>query len=450
MEVRNIFNRISAWVTNLSVRLQAIPRAWLLGVMTALLVGIGLLLVQSSMAQHAARDGAQAEADAQLALEDLNQLLTDAETGQRGYLLTLDPAYLEPYNRATRLLPDSLAAVKLRFMQNTDPAVAENLTPLTDLIRTKLDELGSTVRAAQAGDSPAALALVRTGQGKQAMDQIRRHLAALAQIQRESRDAAFDDANSAEARVVPLLLAMWLVLLVLLWTGYHGEQARARAEIAAAQTAQLRELNERNELLARELAHRVRNLFGVVLSLIGLAARKPGTTAEVIGDITQRVHALSRAHNVATGDVSGEVELSALLESLCQPYRTGDDAQPAIVLSGSDELVPASMVSPFALIVHELATNAAKYGALSVPGGQVSITWRAGESDAGEAAVPLQIEWRETGGPPPSATKDNADQPGSGFGQRMTQAAMRQIGGTLEREFPPAGAVVRMTVTRPT
>ncbi len=443
MEVRNVRNRISPWAASLSLRLQALPRAWLLGAMTALLVGIGLLLVQSSMAQRAARDSALAEADAQMGLESLNQALTDAETGQRGYLLTLDPAYLEPYNRAVKLLPDSLAAVKLRFMQNTDPAVAEHLGPLSDLIRTKLDELGSTVRSAQAGDSVTALERVRTGQGKRTMDQIRPHLAALAQIQRESRDAAFDAANRAEARVVPLLLAMWLVLLALLWTGYHGEQARARAEIAAAQTTQLRELNERNELLARELAHRVRNLFGVVLSLIGLSARQPGTTAEVIGDITQRVHALSRAHNVATGEVSGAVELSALLESLCQPYHTGDAARPTIVLGGTDEVVPAYMVSPFALIVHELATNAAKYGALSVPGGQVAITWSTAGPDA-----PLEIEWRETGGPPPSLAKDNSDQPGGGFGQRMTQAAMRQMGGTLERQLLPEGALVRMTIKR--
>ena len=444
MEIRDTIARARPWVRNLLMRLQAVPRAGLLALMTALLVGIGLLLVQSSMAQRAARDSALAEADAQMALVNLGQSLTDAEAGQRGYLLTLDPDYLEPYNRAVRHLPDNLAAVKLRFMQNTDPAVEVHLSPLNELIRTKLDELGSTVRAAQAGDSAAALDLVRTGQGKQVMDRIKGHLAALAQIQRESRNAAFDQANQAEARVVPLLLAMWLVLLALLWTGYHGERARARAEIAAAQTAQLRELNERNELLARELAHRVRNLFGVVLSLIGLAARKPGTTAEVIDDITQRVHALSRAHNVATGETSGEVELSALLESLCQPYRTGDAAHLTIELDGPAEVVPAYMVSPFALIVHELATNAAKYGALSVPGGQVQISWRTTAD-----ALLLEIEWRERGGPSPSATRDHDDQPGSGFGQRMTQAAMRQIGGSLTREFPPEGAIIRMAITRP-
>ena len=443
MKFREAIDRVQPRVRSLTARLQTIPRAWLLAVMTALLIGIGLLLVQSVMAQHVARDSALAEADAQLALENLNQSLTDAETGQRGYLLTLDPAYLEPYNRAVKSLPDDLAAVKLRFMQNTDPAVDQNLPPLDDLIRSKLAELASTVRAAQAGDGAAALELVRTGQGKQVMDRIRSHMSRLGQVQRQSRDAAFDQANRAEARVVPLLLAMWLVLLALLWTGYHGERARARAEIAAGQAAQLRELNERNELLARELAHRVRNLFGVVLSLIGLSARQPGTTAEVIGDITQRVHALSRAHNVATGDVAGAVELAALLGSLCQPYGTGDAARPTVVLSGPPEVVPAYMVSPFALIVHELATNAAKYGALSVPGGQVTISWSEAAGDA-----PLEIEWRESGGPPPSAANENSDQPGSGFGQRMTQAAMRQIGGTLAREFPLEGAVIKLTVTR--
>lgn len=427
----------------LLARLQAIPRAWLLAAMTALLVGIGLLLVQSAMAQRIARDNALAEADAQVALENLNQSLVDAETGQRGYLLTLDPAYLEPYRSAVRQLPANLDAVRLRFMQSTDPAVGAHLAPMSDLVRTKLDELARTISAAQAGDQAAALDLVRTGQGKQAMDLIRAHLAALAQIQRQSRDAAFDAANRAEGRVVPLLLAMWLVLLALLWTGYHGERARARAEIAAAQTDQLRDLNARNELLARELAHRVRNLFGVVLSLIGLCARKPGTTAEVVDEITQRVHALSRAHNVATGDASGDVELAALLESLCQPYQAGDVAQPTIVLNGPSEVVPAYMVSPFALVVHELATNAAKYGALSVPGGCVRISWNKQQDDA-----PLQIEWREVGGPVPDPAKDKADQPGSGFGQRMTEAAMRQIGGKLTRAFPPEGAVITLEIAR--
>ncbi len=439
MEQRDWPSQIKQLARAAAVRLQSIPRAWLLAGMTALLVAIGLLLVQSAMAQRAARDGALAEADAQIALENLYHSLVDAETGQRGYLLTLDPAYLEPYNRAAAQLPDNLAAVKLRFMQNTDPAVDQHLSPMNALIQAKLDELGRTIRAAQAGDGVVALELVRSGQGQQVMDQIRRHLAALGQIQRESRDAAFANANDAEARVVPLLLAMWLVLLAVLWTGYHGERARARAEIAAAQASQLRELNARNELLARELAHRVRNLFGVVLSLIGLAARKPGSVAEVVEEITQRVHSLSRAHNIATGEASNEVQLSELLISLCKPYSSSDTSRPTIVFDGEDQALPAQMVSPFALVIHELATNAAKYGALSVPDGQVTITWRTADGN-----TPLEVEWRESGGPPPSEA--NSDQVSGGFGQRMTQAAMRQMGGTLECTFPPEGAIIRLMI----
>ena len=441
MEQRDWQGQIKQWARSGALQLQQIPRAWLLAGMTALLVAIGLLLVQSSMAQRAARDGALAEADAQIALENLNRSLVDTEIGQRGYLLTLDPAYLEPYNRAAAQLPDNLAAVKLRFMQNTDPAVDQNLSPMNALIQTKLDELGRTIRAAQAGDGVVALELVRSGQGQQTMDQIRSHMAALGRIQRESRDAAFASANDAEARVVPLLLAMWLVLLAVLWTGYHGERARARAEIAAAQANQLRELNARNELLARELAHRVRNLFGVVLSLIGLAARKPGSTAEVVDEITQRVHSLSRAHNVATGEASSEVQLAELLASLCQPYNGDETSRPTIVLDGEDQALPAQMVSPFALVIHELATNAAKYGALSVPDGQVTISWRKSDGDR-----PLVVEWRESGGPPPAEA--NSDQVSGGFGQRMTQAAMRQMGGTLECTFPPEGAIIRLMIAR--
>ncbi len=442
MGFREGLNRLARRVAPAIARAQAIPRAWMLAAMTVLLVTIGLLLVQSSMAQHAARDSALAEADAQMALENLRQSLVDAETGQRGYLITLDPAYLEPYDRALRALPDQLAAVKLRFMQNSDPGIDQHLGPLDDLIRTRLGLMSSSIASARAGDVAAATDLVRSGQGKAAMDQIRRHLAALGQIQRISRDSAFDQASRAESRIVPLLLAMWLVLIALVWTGYHGEQARARAEIAAAQTDQLRDLNARNELLARELAHRVRNLFGVVLSLIGLSARKPGTTSEVVGDITQRVHALSRAHNVATGDVSGDVELDALLRSLCEPYQTGDKAE-TITLHGAKEVVPAYMVSPFALVFHELATNAAKYGALSVPGGRVQVAWSRGPD--GEL---LRIEWREVGGPSPASAQATGTQPGGGFGQRMTEAAMRQIGGKLTREFPAEGAIITLEIAR--
>ena len=429
--------------------LLAIPRMYRLVLLTVILVGTGVLLVQSTMAQRSARNEALAEADAQIALEALNQNLVDAETGQRGYLLTLDPAYLEPYNRARAQMADRLADVKLRFMQDTDPAVSAHVDPLPDLVSVKLDELARTIEYARNGDSATALAVVRSNHGKQTMDTLRGHLAALAQIERARRDRMFRDAYGAEDRMVPLLLAMWAALILLVWTGYHGERQRALAEAQAAQAVQLRALNSQNELLARELAHRVRNLFGVVLSLVGLAARRPGTTAEVIADISGRIHSLGRAHSVGMVAAANEVPLEDLLRNLCEPYLQPGAVR--ITLDGPAQVVPARMVSPLALVVHELATNAAKYGALSVADGCVAVNWSAPADDQ-----PFVIEWRETGGPPPAPETDPGTDGGTGtggsgggFGSRMTKAAVKQIGGSIEREWPASGAVVRLTIKLP-
>ena len=249
------WHAVTAW-------LRAIPRLYRLVLLTVILVGTGVLLVQSAMTQRSARNEALAEADAQIALEALNQNLVDAESGQRGFLLTLDPAYLEPFNTARSRMADRLADVKLRFMQNTDPAVSAHIDPLDALVMARLDELGRTIEYARNGDSVSALALVRSNQGKQTMDLLRGHMAALAQIERAQRDRMFRDAYGAEDWMVPLLLAMWAALILLVWTGYHGERQRALAEAEAAQNVQLRELNSQNELLAKELAHRVRTCSG--------------------------------------------------------------------------------------------------------------------------------------------------------------------------------------------
>ena len=175
----------------------------------------------------------------------------------------------------------------------------------------------------------------------------------------------------------------------------------------------------------------------MVLSLVGLAARRPGTTEDVIADISGRIHALGRAHSVAMVPAANEVPLESLLKNLCEPYLQPGTTR--ISLDGPAVVVPARMVSPLALVVHELATNAAKYGAFSVPDGTVALSWTAPQPDQ-----LLVIEWRELGGPAPTP-----EQPGTaagGFGTRMTLAAVKQIGGTLDREWPASGAVVRLSI----
>ena len=416
----------------------------ILVVLTALVVAIGLLLVQSSFAQRTARQTANAESDAAIALETVERILLDAETGQRGFLLTQDPTYLQPYDAAVARIGKSLEDLQIKLGSTGDPQTDDRLRAVEHLAKDKMTELDQTVRYARTGNLEAAMILVRSNSGKVSMDQLRLHLAALAEGLRQRRKDAFDAAEQAESWQVPLLLGMWLGLLLMVGAAQQSERRRVRAETAASHTERLHELNERNTLLAQELNHRVKNLFSVVLSLIGMAAREKGDAANVVAGLSARVHGLSRAHSLAFGAAADAVtELSAMLESVLEPYQ--DEARKRIVVHGDRCGIAASQLTPLALALHELATNAAKYGALSVANGRVEISWSS-ESD-GVMRPKTTLVWREFGGPPPALNRDPAD-PTGGFGTRMTTAVLRQIDGTIAREWPETGAVITINFRR--
>ena len=434
----------SGWLRAGIHRLGQIPPSVHLLVLTALIVGIGLLLVQSSFAQRTARQSAAAEAEASLSLETVEQNLIDAETGQRGYLLTQDPAFLEPYDAARASIGRSLDDLQIKLGSTGDPQNDDRLRKITDLANAKMIELDQTVRFARNGNLDAAIILVRSNGGKATMDQLREHLAALAVGLRQRRIDAFAAADRAESWQIPLLLGLWLSLLLMVWATLHSERRRAQAELAASHTDRLRALNERNLLLAQELNHRVKNLFSVVLSMIGLAARDKGDTAQTLAGLSERIHGLSRAHSLAFGpSQSTVVDLHALLESVLEPYQ--DEARQRITFAGDTCGIVTRQLTPLALVLHELATNAAKYGALSVSTGRVAIT---SACEDPQAERPLTtLTWREHGGPPLGGGPNQADETG-GFGTKMTAAVLRQIEGTITREWPNSGAVVTVIFRR--
>lgn len=417
-------------------RLVAVPQSYILILLSAILVGIGLLLVQAGFAQRNARASALRESETQIALGQFEKTLLNAETGQRGFLLTLDPGYLGPYHQARARLPDQLARLKIAIDTSSNPEAEERLQAIAALTRDKMAELDQTVRFAQAGAPQLAADLVRTNAGKATMDQLRLHLAALSAAQRQQRVAAFAAAEATESRQVPLFVTMWAALLLLVWASVLGERRRAAAEVAAAQADRLRELNDRSRLLAQELNHRVKNLFGVVLSLIGMSRRREGTVDQVIGELNERVHALARAHAAAFDASPDGAPLRLLLESLFDPYQ--DSGAMRIVLDGEDDDVAARAVTPLSLVLHELATNAAKYGALSTPEGRVIVSWR--HARDGEGRRRLTLTWCEKGGPAVSGSAEAV----AGFGTRMTEAVLRQLEGTIQRDWPASGAVIRL------
>ncbi|NNC47378.1 MAG: PAS domain-containing protein [Sphingomonas sp.] len=195
-------------------------------------------------------------------------------------------------------------------------------------------------------------------------------------------------------------------------------------------------LIESQRLLSQELSHRIKNIFSVVSGLVSFASRDNPEIKGVAAEISDRIAALGRAHNyvrpIADGPTS-KVTLKDMLDDLFAPY--AEDGTPRVEVEGAGIVIKESAVTPLALAFHELATNAVKYGALSVPEGRVSLQIQ----EEGESLV---MRWRETGGP----QLENAPQDG-GFGTDLLSLSIeRQLHGTVEREWHTEGlhATLRM------
>ena len=192
---------------------------------------------------------------------------------------------------------------------------------------------------------------------------------------------------------------------------------------------------EQNEILTHELSHRIKNIFAVIAGLIGLTSRHAPEARAYARDLGQRIAALGRAHDFArphsehSRPESGETTLQALLGELFRPYPAMDEGR--IVLQGDDLAVDDKGATPLALIFHELATNAAKYGALVAPEGVVTV-------DAAVAAGTCTLVWRERGGPRVAGAPER-----SGFGTRLADLSVEnQLGGTIRRSWSPEGLEV--------
>lgn len=211
----------------------------------------------------------------------------------------------------------------------------------------------------------------------------------------------------------------------------------------ARDVSEQRRAQEQQRLLLREMNHRIRNLFALAGGLVTLTARYAKTPAEMAGSIRERMGALSRAHELtlprvtADGATEGQpTTLDALLRTIVTPYVDADqNVTERIVIEGPEVVVGGSAVTSFALLLHEIATNAAKYGALSTPSGRVAANWRI----EGEE---LHLTWREASGPAVAGEPE-----GTGFGSTLAEAIVRgQFGGSISREWRPEGLTVQLRI----
>ena len=209
--------------------------------------------------------------------------------------------------------------------------------------------------------------------------------------------------------------------------------------VQSALLARLRQRDVRDHIdreieLRRELNHRVKNILASVASIFEMTARGAGTVAEFAGDFRGRLDALSKVHSAVFQAADEEVGIGEIVDLTFDPYRLPD--QNRIVTGGPAIMLTRDAGTTLALCLHELATNAIKYGSLSIVEGSVSFQWSLSGSDP----VELSMSWEERGGPvvvEPSRT---------GYGTRYVRAALGSLFGTKpEVSFDPAGLIYKVS-----
>jgi two-component sensor histidine kinase len=190
------------------------------------------------------------------------------------------------------------------------------------------------------------------------------------------------------------------------------------------------------ELLLGELRHRIKNLLAMIQALAQQTTAEGRSGEEYRDDFLGRFRALMASHELAFG-VQDEIGLRGLVEQTLKPYA----AEGKVVIEAGPAVGLARLqIVPLSLILHELAINAAKHGALSRPEGHVQILWRIER----QGTPQLQIRWQEHGGPPvkPPTT--------TGFGTRLIEFVVsRELGGRVELNYVPSGFKVEIILPIP-
>ncbi len=201
-----------------------------------------------------------------------------------------------------------------------------------------------------------------------------------------------------------------------------------------------KQAEEGHELLAGEMSHRVKNLLAIATSLTAITSRSTSTTNDMARELTQRLTALGRAHDLVRplpGAEGKAALLGDLIAILLRPYDDMGAFSGRIRISVPRMGVGEAAATTLALVVHELATNSLKYGALSVPTGTLDVSG----SDQEENLV---MAWTERGGPSVTAPTG----PG-GYGSRLlTRAMTHQLDGSVHRHWDEAGVVVNLTMNK--
>jgi two-component sensor histidine kinase len=201
-------------------------------------------------------------------------------------------------------------------------------------------------------------------------------------------------------------------------------------QLSSARTAR-KAAEAQRETMSRELDHRIKNLITTIQAVARQSLRGKGLDAE-LSVFSDRLKAMASAHDLLIVDSWQTASIPALVRRAVKPF--DDPAMARFDLSGPEVQVNSRAAMALSMALHELATNAVKYGALKSVGGRIEIAWTA---EGGE----FRLQWTETGGP------EVRPRTAMGFGSTMIEQVLsQQIGGTVTMDFDPRGLRVAVTV----
>jgi len=203
------------------------------------------------------------------------------------------------------------------------------------------------------------------------------------------------------------------------------------AELLRSALKDLANSEERSHLLAAEMKHRVKNALAIASAISRQTARNVNSVAEYQAVLEGRLNALALAQDLASKETTDATDLSELARQVCVPFDLS-----RFGIAGPPFQLAQDLVPMMALLIHELATNATKYGGLSTPAGRVRIEWV-------REATTLLLDWQELDGPPVREPSH------SGFGARLIQSAFAPDRAKVTLEYCPGGLRCRISIETP-
>ena len=200
------------------------------------------------------------------------------------------------------------------------------------------------------------------------------------------------------------------------------------AVVTLVDITSLAQAEEHQKVLIAELNHRVKNMLAVIITIVRTSMRGKGVDSDVLSALTNRLHGMARAYSLLSERSWTTVGVRDIIQEELAPFKSE-----RIQISGPNvELKPAQTLA-ISMVIHELATNAVKYGALSSARGTLDVRWQAGENQ-------LSLEWTERDGPQTQEPEQK------GFGYVLMEGQVeQQLNGTLETTFAPEGLSLKIS-----